>query len=69
MLKWLFRCGIESHLLGNFLLEAVGGFESRNVVGRDDECGVLADIAGGFLGTGLDDKRNEAAEINVFSVC
>lgn len=36
---------------------------------RNDECRVLADVSGGFLGTGLDDKRNEAAEINVFSVC
>ena len=39
------------HLLGDFLFEAVGGFESRNVVSRDNECGVLADVAGGLLGS------------------
>lgn len=37
------------HLLCDFLFEAVGGFESRNVVSRDNECGVLADVAGGLL--------------------
>ena len=37
-------------------LEAVGGFESRNVVSRDNECGVLADVAGGLLGSLFDDK-------------
>lgn len=57
------------HLLGNFLFEAVGGFESRDVVSRDNECGVLADVTGGFLRSLLDDEASEATEIYVFAVC
>ena len=36
----------------------------RNYDGR-----VLADVAGGFLGTGLDYERTEASEIHVLAVC
>ena len=54
---------------GNLVIEYFCRFESRNIVSRDNECGVLADVARSLLGTGLDDKRTEAAEINVFSVC
>ena len=39
------------HLLGNFLFEAVGGFKCRDIVSRNDECGVLADVAGGLFGS------------------
>ena len=57
------------HLLCDFLFEAVGGFESRNVVSRDNEYGVLADVAGGLLGSLLHNKRAETTEIHVFAVC
>lgn len=35
---------------------------------RDDECGVLVDVAGGFLGTGLYDEGAEATEIYVLAM-
>ena len=57
------------HLLGDFLFEAVGGFECRDIVSRNNESGVLADVPGGFLCAGLDDERAEATEIHVFAVC
>lgn len=57
------------HLLCDFLFEAVGWFESRNVVSRNNECGILADVAGCLLSTGLDDERTKATEIYVFPVC
>ena len=57
------------HLLGDYLFECVGGFERWNVVSWNNECGVLADVAGCLLGTGLDDERTEATEIYVFTVC
>lgn len=57
------------HLLCDFLFKAVGGFESRDVVSRNDECGVLADVAGGFLRSLLHDKAFKTTEIYVFSVC
>lgn len=57
------------HLLGDFLFEAVGGFECRDIVSRNNESGVLADVPGGFLCAGLDDERAEATEIHVFTVC
>lgn len=44
------------HLLGDFLFEAVSGFESRNVVSRDNKSGVLADVAGGLLCPLFDDE-------------
>lgn len=57
------------HLLGDFFLEAVSEFESGYIVSRNNECGVLADVAGCFLSTGLDDERTEATEIYVLAVC
>ena len=56
------------HLLCDFLFEGVCGFESRNIVSRNDDGRVLADVAGGLFGTGLDDERSEATEIHVFAV-
>lgn len=44
------------HLLGDFLFEAVGGFERWNVVSRNYECGVLADVASCLLGPLFNDK-------------
>ena len=40
-------------LVCHLLLELGGGFECRNIVSRDDDSGVLGDIAGGFLFTFL----------------
>lgn len=57
------------HLLGNFFLEAVSGFERRNVMSRNDDSGVLADVSGSLFGSLLDYKRTEATEIYVFAVC
>lgn len=57
------------HLFGNFLFEAVGGFECRNVVSRNNQSGILADVAGGLFGSLLDDEASEATEIHVFAVC
>ncbi len=37
-------------------------------MGRDNERGVLADVAGGLFCTGLDYERTEATEIHVFAV-
>lgn len=56
------------HLFGDFLFEAVGGFECRNIVSRNNECGVLADVAGCLLGTGLYYERTKTTEIYVFTV-
>lgn len=36
---------------------------------RDDEGGVLADVAGCLLGAGLYDEGAEAAKIHVLSMC
>ena len=36
---------------GNLVFKYVCGFESRNIVSRDNECSVLADVAGGLLGS------------------
>lgn len=57
------------HLLGDFFLEGIGGFECRDIVSRNNESGVLADVPGGFLCAGLDDERAEATEIYIFAVC
>ena len=35
---------------------------------RNNECSVLADVAGGLLGSLLDDERTEATKIYVFAV-
>lgn len=56
-------------LFCDFFFEAVCGFERRNVVSRNNECGVLADVTCGLLGTGLDDERAETSEIYIFAVC
>ena len=57
------------HLLGNFLFETFGGFECRDIVSRNNECGILADVAGCLLSTDFDDERTEATEIYVFAMC
>ena len=57
------------HLLGDFFFEAVGGFESRNVVSRDNDSGVHADVAGGLFGSLFDDEASESTEIYIFAVC
>lgn len=56
------------HLLGDFLFEAVGGFECRDVVSRDNYRGVLADVPGCFLRSLLDDKRPKATEVHVLTM-
>ena len=57
------------HLLGNFLFETVCRFESRDVVSRKYDSGVLTDVAGCLLGPLLHDKTSESTEIYVFAVC
>lgn len=59
----------QFHLFCDFVFEGVGGFECRDVVRRDDKCGILAEVASGFLGTDLYDKGTEATEIYVLAVC
>ena len=54
---------------GNLVFEYVCGFESRNIVSRDNECGVLADVACGLLSSGLHDEGAEATGLYVFTVC
>lgn len=56
-------------LLCDFFLEAVSGFERRDVVSRDNYRGVLADVAGCFLRSLLDDKRPKATEVHVLTMC
>lgn len=55
-------------LFCDFLLERVGWLERRNIMARYDDSCVLADVACGLLGTGLDDERAEATEIHVFAM-
>ena len=57
------------HLLGDFLFEAVGGFERRDVVSRNDESRILADVAGCLLRSLLNNEASETTEIHVFAVC
>ena len=55
-------------LFCDFLLERVGWLESRDIVSRNNQGCILADIAGYLLCTGLDDKRAEATEIDVLAM-
>lgn len=49
--------------------EAVSGFESRDVVSRNNYGDVLAYVAGSLFGSLLDYERTESTEINIFAVC
>ena len=51
--------------LGN---ERLGRLESRNVVGGDDDGGVLGDVAGGLLRTGLHGKATKSTEIDILTI-
>jgi len=48
--------------------EALAGLEGGEVVGLDNHCGVLGDVAGGLLGTMLDDEAAEATQIHILLV-
>lgn len=56
-------------LFSDLVLEGVGGFESRDVMSRDDERGIFADVAGCLLDTGLYDEGTETSKIYIFTVC
>ena len=51
----------------DFCEEALGRLEGRNVVSRDDDGGVLGDVAGGLFFSSLDDEAAETSQINVFT--
>ena len=55
-----------------FLLDSVheglSRLEGRNLVGRDGDGDVLANVATGLLGSRLDDEATKASQINVFAL-
>lgn len=59
---------VNNVLFLNFFHEHFGGLECRNLVLRDDDGGVLGDIACSLFGTGLDDEAAEATQVNVLAV-
>ncbi len=56
-------------LLCDFFKEYFCGFECRNVVSRNKDSGVLADVTGGFFRSLLDDETSESTEIYILAVC
>lgn len=54
--------------LSDFVFEDGSGLEGRDVVSRNKQSSVLADITGGFLSTLLDDEAAEATEIYILTV-
>lgn len=60
----VFRCV----LLLNLGHELLAGLECRDVMGRDNQCRVLGDVASGLLSTLLQDEAAEATKIDGFSV-
>ena len=55
---------INKLFLFNGVDEALGRFESRDVVCRDGHGGLAGDIAGGLLSAMLDDETAETAHVN-----
>ena len=64
---FVFPCNLGSTLCYSFL-ENGGGLEGRDIVGRNDDCGVLGDVACSLFSPLLDDEGAEATEINVFAM-
>ena len=58
----------EIELLRNFGLEGGSGFEEGDVVGGNNDGGILRDVASGFFSAELEGECAEATEINVFAV-
>ena len=56
-------------LFCNFFLERIGRLKCRNVMSRNNQGGVLADVTRGLLCSLLDDKATKASEIYVFTMC
>ena len=56
------------HFLFHILHKSLGGLESGNVVGRDDNGGVLADVTASLLGTFLHDEAAKTTQVDVLAL-
>ena len=57
-------CNLSLHLFD----EALCRLEGWEVVGSNNECGVLGDVSCGLLGSVLDDETSKTAEIDILLV-